>query len=329
MLSKFIKLVKAQARKKPARIVFPETSDNRVLEAVSKIAAEKTAIPVLLGDKTKLKISASKFEIIDIKKDSRRREHFAEELFSLRKEKGLTLKEAKELVKKPNYFGVMMVKLGEADGMVSGSVSPTAEVLHPALQIIKTKEKFHKVSGFFFMVIEKRLMLFADCAVNVSPAPNELAEIAIDTADTACRFGIKPRIAMLSFSTNGSTDHPNAKRIKEAAEMVRYMRPDLVCEGEMQVDAALAPEVCKLKFPKSRVLGDANVLIFPNLEAANISYKLVERLGHAQALGPILQGLQKPINDLSRSCSADDIVNIAAITSVETQDATINVNSCR
>jgi len=174
------------------------------------------------------------------------------------------------------------------------------------------------------MILESRLLLFADCAVNIEPNSHELADLAIDTAETARRFGIEPRIAMLSFSTNGSAKHPNVARVKEATQMVNHLRPDLICEGEMQVDAALVPEVCAQKFPKSRVPGNANVLIFPNLEAANIAYKLVERFGKAHAIGPILQGLQKPINDLSRGCTVEDIVTLAAFTSVEAAEKAID-----
>lgn len=309
MVKKFLKLVKEKARQNPARIVFPEIFDERVKQAVKKISREKTAEPIL----------------IDIKREKYRRKKYAEELFHLRKDKGLTLKEAQKLMSDYNYFGVMMVKMGEADGMISGAHSSTADTLRPALQIIKTKEQFHKVSGFFFMVLEKRLMLFADCAVNIEPDAHGLADIAIDTAETAKKFGITPRIAMLSFSTNGSTKHPSVDRVREAVKIINYRRPDLVCEGEMQVDAALVPEICARKFPNSRVPGNANVLIFPDLDSANISYKLVQRLADAQAIGPIIQGLQKPINDLSRGCSIDDIVNLAAITSVEAQGETIEI----
>lgn len=309
MVQKFLNLVKQKARTNPARIVFPETFDERVKQAVKKISKEKTAIPVL----------------IDMKREKYRRKKYAKKLFELRKDKGLTPKEAQKLMSDYNYFGVMMVKMGEADGMISGACSSTADTLRPALQIIKTKERFHKVSGFFFMVLEKRLLLFADCAVNIEPDAHGLADIAIDTAETAKRFGIEPKIALLSFSTNGSTKHPSVDRVREAVKIVNYRRPDLVCEGEMQVDAAINPEVCARKFPLSRVPGNANVLIFPDLDSANISYKLVQRLAGAQAIGPIIQGLQKPINDLSRGCSVDDIVNLAAITSVEAQEMDVKI----
>lgn len=310
MTSKFLDLIREKARGHPARIVFPETFDERTRAAIKKIEKEKTAVPVAIDD---------------MMKDESLRERYAQALFELRKGKGMTLDEARKLMANYNYFGVMVVKMGDADGLISGANSPSHETLRPALQIISTKEKFHKVSGFFFMILENRLLLFADCMVNIEPSSHELMEIAIDTAETAKRFGIEPRIAMLSFSTNGSAKHPSVDRVREATKMIQHFRPDLVCEGEMQVDAALVKEVCKRKFPNARVCGDANVLIFPNLDSANISYKLVERLGHAQAIGPILQGLQKPVNDLSRGCSVDDIVELAAITSVEAREGVMEV----
>lgn len=304
----FLELIRERAKEHPARIVFPETFDERTQKAIEIIRREGTATPIIVDE---------------MMKDEKLCERYAQALFELRKEKGLSLDEARKLMTDYNYFGVMVVKMDEADGLISGANSPSHDTLRPALQIIKTKEKFHKVSGFFFMILENRLLLFADCMVNIEPNSHELMEIAIDTAETAKRFGIEPRIAMLSFSTNGSAKHPAVDRVREATQMIRYHRPDLVCEGEMQVDAALVPEVCARKFPNSQVPGNANVLIFPDLDSANISYKLVERLGHAQAIGPILQGLQKPVNDLSRGCSVDDIVQLAAITSVEAQETPI------
>lgn len=333
MTDKFLNLVKEKARAAPARILFPETFDWRTLGAVAQIVGEKTARPILIGDPKELKenfekaglnMPPSAYEVIDMKKDSARRETYARDFFELRKNKGVTEEQATQLMSNLNYFAVMAVKTGDVDGLISGANSPTGDTLRPALQIIKTKERFRKVSAFFFMVLEERLLLFADCAVNIEPNSRELADIAIDTAETAKRFGIFPRIAMLSFSTNGSAKHPNADRVREAAQMVKHFRPEIPCEGEMQVDAALIPEVCARKFPKSTVPGNANILIFPSLESANIAYKLVERLAKAEAIGPVLQGLQKPINDLSRGCSVKDIVDLAAITSVEAQGAAVD-----
>lgn len=327
MAQRFLDLIKDKARKSPARILFPETFDWRTLGAVAQIVEEKTARPVLVGSPEKLRedfkaarlqITEKDYDVLDIKNGDLRN-RYAVAFFALRKDKGVTQEQADKLMTDLNYFAVMAVKVGDVDGLITGANVPTGDTLRPALQIIKTKEKFHKVSAFFFMILEERLLLFADCAVNIEPNSHELAEIAIDTAETAKRFGIIPRIAMLSFSTNGSAKHPNADRVREATQMVQHERPDLACDGEMQVDAALVPEVAVRKFPKSRVAGSANVLIFPSLEAANIAYKLVERLGKAEAIGPVLQGLQKPINDLSRGCSVKDIVDLAAITSVEAQ----------
>lgn len=324
----FLQLVKEKAQAHPARIAVAEMYDERMVRACVDIQKEKTAQVVLVGNKSEIEKMCSEKKIeLDIAacavfdpKDHVLIERYSAALYELRKSKGLTLDEARKLLSDPNYFAVMVVQMGDADGLITGANAPSHETLRPALQIIKTKEKFHKVSGFFFMILEKRLMLFADCMVNPEPNSRELAEIAIDTAETAKRFGIEPKIAMLSFSTNGSAKHPNVDRVREATAMVNSFRPDLICEGEMQVDAAIVPEVCLKKFPGSKVKGEANILIFPNLEAANIAYKLVERLANAQAIGPVLQGLSKPVNDLSRGCSVDDIVHLAAITSVEAHE---------
>jgi len=325
---KFLARAKERARENPQKIVFPEGFEERVQRAAQQIIEEGTAIPILLGNKEEiwanikklgLNIKEDQITIIDPKTDERR-ERYAKEFYELRKSKGINMEEAMQTISKINYFGTMMVHLDDADGLISGTTYSTAETIRPALQIIKTKEKFHKVSGFFFLILDNRLLLFADCAVLIEPNSHELADIAIDTAKTAKRFGIEPRIAMLSFSTAGSAKHPNIDRVVEATKMIKDRSPDLIVEGEMQVDAAINPEVCARKFPNSRIKGDANILIFPNLSAANISYKLVERLAGAKAVGPILQGLKKPVNDLSRGCSAEDIANLAAITTIEAQE---------
>ncbi len=329
----FLNIIKAKAKNLQKRIVFPESFDDRTLKAVEVILNEQTARPILLGKAEIIKAQASnlglnidwsKVEFID-REDPRYLEKYTEELVNARKDKGLTKDQALELLKNHDYFGVMAVQMDDADGMISGAVGTTADTVRPALQIIKTKEKFHKVSGIFFMVLENRLLLFADCAVNIEPNSHELADIALDTAETALRFGIEPKIAMLSFSTNGSAKHPQADKVKEATQMVKYRRPNLIVEGEMQVDAALVPEVCAKKFPKSLVKGDANILIFPDLQAGNIAYKLVERLAGAKAIGPILQGLKKPVNDLSRGCSFHDIADLAAFTACEAQEVNYEI----
>ncbi|PJC36653.1 phosphate acetyltransferase [Candidatus Peregrinibacteria bacterium CG_4_9_14_0_2_um_filter_53_11] len=325
-MKSFLIDIQKQAQANPARIVFPETFDDRTLQACAQVAQLGTGHPVLLGkpaeiwaayERLGIEINRDEFEIIDWQGDTERRNRYARQLVEIRKSKGMTLEEAEKLMDNLNYFAVMVIESGDAQALITGANVPSHDTLRPALQIIKTKEKFHKVSGFFFMILEDQLLLFADCMVNIEPTAQELAEIAIDTAETALRFGIEPRIAMLSFSTNGSADHPHVKRVQEAVARVNHMRPELLCEGEMQVDAALVPAVAEKKMPGSKIAGRANVLIFPNLEAANISYKLVERLGGAKAIGPILQGLRKPVNDLSRGCSVQDIVDLAAISSVE------------
>lgn len=328
----FISVVKQKAKQLNKKIIFPESFDDRTLKALEIILADQSCQPVLVGQekiikkqakKLNLKIDWSKIIIMD-SAEPKRLKHYAEALFNLRHDKGLSLENAKKLLQDPNYFGVMAVQLGDADGMVSGAAGSTGDTVRPALQIIKTKERFHKVSGIFFMILEhnnsNRLLLFADCAINIEPNSVELAEIAIDTAETAKRFGIEPKIAMLSFSTSGSAKHPLVEKIKEATAMVKYKRPDLIIDGEMQVDAALIPQIASKKFPESKIQGDANVLIFPDLQAANIAYKLVERLAGAKAIGPILQGLKKPVNDLSRGCSTEDIADLAAFTACEAEE---------
>lgn len=325
-MHKFLRKVRLQARKNPKRIVFPEGSEERTLKAIEEILKERIANPILLGTpkiikakakKLKLKINWKKIKIED-PKTSKLTKSFVETLYNLRKQKGISKQEAKKLITKDiNYFGTMLVYTNNADGMVTGTLCPTHDSVRPVFQIIKTKEKFHKVSGIFFMVLEKRLLLFADTAITIDPNAHDLVDIAIDTAETAQKFGIKPKIALLSFSTKGSADHPFVDKIQEAAAMIKYKRPDLIVDGELQVDAALVPDVAMRKCPNSPIKGDANILIFPNLEAANIAYKLVERLGKAHAIGPLLQGLKKPMNDLSRGCNYKDIVNVTAFTVCE------------
>lgn len=324
----FIAKIKQKARELNKRIVFPETFDNRTLKAIEIVIKEQIARPILLGKETEIKAQAqeaginidwSKTEVVDLE-DKERLERYAQVLYKLRQKKGLKLKEAREWVKDINYFAVMMIELDEADGLVTGANVSSGDTYRPALQIIKTKEKFHKVSGVFFMIMENRLILFADCAINMDPNSHDLADIAIDTAETAKRFGIEPRIAMLSFSTNAPPKHPYVQKVKEALQIVKDRHPELLIEGEMQVDAALVPEVAKRKFPESKIAGQANILIFPDLQSGNIAYKLVERLAGAKAIGPILQGLNKPVNDLSRGCSVQDIVDLTAITACEANE---------
>lgn len=307
--------------------MLPESSDERVLQAVKEISDKGLATILLIGNAKsikskakKLKIDWKKVQIVD-PENKELKKKYSNNLYELRKEKGLTKAQAAKLIKDPNYFATMMIQMDDADGMVTGSTHATSDSVRPVLQIIKTKEKFHKVSGIFFMLLEKRLLLFADAAITIEPNSYDLRDIAIDTAETAKMFGIEPRIALLSFSTKGSADHPLVDKVKEAVALIKDKRPDLLVDGELQVDAALVPEVAERKCPQSPLKGDANILIFPNLETANIAYKLVERLAGAKAIGPLLQGLKKPVNKLSRGCSYKDIVNVVTLTAYECQHA--------
>lgn len=324
-MQNFLQKVKEKAKENPQKIVFPEGDEKRILKAVEIIVKEGIAKPILVGNGDAIKAKATKIgvnldgiEIID-PSTSKLTKKYAKEFFELRKHKGVSEEQALKQVKDMNYFGTMMVQMDDADGMVSGTIHPTGDTIRPALQIIKTKEKFHKVSGVFFMMLEDKLLLFADSAVTIAPNSRELAEIAIDTAQTAKNFGIQPSIAMLSFSTNGSAKHPLVDKVAEATAIVKHQAPELIIEGEMQVDAALVSEICERKFPGSKIAGNANIMIFPDLQSGNIAYKLVERLANAKAVGPILQGLNKPVNDLSRGCSVNDIVDVTAITVCEAQ----------
>jgi len=329
-MQNFVKKVRASARKNPKRIVFPESTEERTLSAMEEITKQGIAYPILIGNpetikktarKLKLKIDWKKIKIVDPLTSPFTKE-YAKKMAEARKEKGMTEKDALKILKSPSgiyYYGTMTVFTGDADGMVTGAACSTGDSVRPSLQIIKTQEKFHMVSGIFFMIMEKRMLLFADAAITIDPDAHNLIDIAEDTAKTAVTFGIKPRIAFLSFSTKGSANHPRAEKVRHAVEILKDKYPDLVADGELQVDAALVPSVAKRKCPKSIIQGDANILIFPSLEAANIAYKLVERLAGAKAIGPLLQGLRKPVNDLSRGCSVKDIVNVTAFTVCQAQ----------
>jgi phosphate acetyltransferase len=257
-------------------------------------------------------------EMID-PKESPDTERYIEELVELRKHKGLTKEKAAKMMQDNIYFGTMLVNDGKADGLVSGAAHPTAHTFRPALQIIKTEEGIDTASSFFLMVLDDKVLFYADCAFNIQPDSKQLADIAIVSNDTAKCFDMDPKVALLSFSTKGSGKHPDADKVIEALRIVKEKRPDIVIDGEMQFDSAILPNVAQKKCPDSPVGGLANILIFPDIDAGNIGYKITERLAGALALGPISQGFKKPINDLSRGCSVDDIINITCITSVQAQ----------
>ncbi|PIZ75896.1 phosphate acetyltransferase [Candidatus Peregrinibacteria bacterium CG_4_10_14_0_2_um_filter_38_24] len=325
MANSFIKRITKKAHYCSERIVLPEGTDERILKAIEVTVKKDICQITLIGLSQTIKAKAKKLGLeidwekvrIEDPQTSKLTKTYTETLYELRKHKGVTMKDAKEMIQDIHYFGTMMVYMDDVDGMVSGATCSTAQAVRPALEIIKTKEKFHKVSGIFFMVFEKKLLLFADAAITVNPNASTLVDIAIDTAETAKRFGIKPKVAMLSFSTKGSAKDPELDKIRKAVATVRAKRPDLIIDGEIQVDAAIVPEVAKMKCPDSVLKGDANVLIFPNLAAANIAYKLVEKLAKAHAIGPFLQGLKKPVNDLSRGCNYKDIIDAVSFTAYE------------
>jgi len=321
-------MIREKAKKNPKVIVLPEGEEPRMIKASETIIKEGFANLIFLGKEEKIKSMAKnmginfseKIEIID-PNNSDKVKKYAETYYQLRKNKGINLDEAYQLLKDPLYFGALMVYHGEADGLVAGSINATGDVFRPALQTIKTAPGIQIVSSCFIMVIpdcpygDNGVIVFADCAINPEPNAEQLADIAIASAETGkILVGIEPRVAMLSFSTKGSAKHPLVEKVVEATKIAKEKKPDLLIDGELQADAALIPSIGERKAPNSKIAGKANVLIFPDLQSGNIAYKLVERLAKAKAIGPISQGMRKPINDLSRGCSAEDIVNVVAIT---------------
>lgn len=302
-----------------ARIVLPEGEEPRILQAAKRIVKESDVTPVLLGNTEKIRIYleiegvTEGFEVID----PHHYDGFEEMVAALveRRKGKMTEEEARQaLLEDVNYFGVMLVYLGLVDGMVSGAIHSTASTVRPALQIIKTQPGVKRTSGAFLMVRGDERYLFADCAININPDAEGLAEIAINSASTAKMFGIDPHIAMLSYSTKGSGFGEGVDKVVEATKIAQELRPDLDIDGELQFDAAFVPEIAALKAPGSNVAGKATVFVFPSIEAGNISYKMAERFGGFAAVGPVLQGLNKPVNDLSRGCNAHDVFKLTLIT---------------
>lgn len=329
----YIDLIKERAKGDKKTIVLPESNDKRTLLAAAKILEEGIADIIMIGDEEKIMDGAGWLEVdldglkVVNPKTTDMLEKYVDLLYTTRKAKGMTPEKAREILLKDYLtFGIVMVKNGDADGMVAGACHSTAETLRPALQILKTAPGVKLVSAFFVMDTvmknqgENGTFLFADCGLNQDPSPDELAAIA-DTSAKSFRalIGPKPVIAMLSHSTKGSAKHPLVDKVAEATRLAHEQYPYLVLDGELQTDAALVPSVAKSKAPGSEVGGRANVLIFPNLDAGNIGYKLVQRLGGAEAYGPMLQGIAKPVNDLSRGCSWEDIVGVVALTAVQAQ----------
>lgn len=326
-----IESIKENAKKELKTIVLPESEDERVLQATQKVLEEKTANVVLIGNEEQIKADAASYgasiegaTIIDPKKFDGI-ERYVDELVELRKSKNLSKEEATEIMTtEPRFFGCMMVRLGEADGLVAGSNSPTADVLRAAIQVIKTAPGINTVSSAFIMETadgkfgDNGLILFADCAVIPEPNAEQLADIASATAATAKSVvGLDPRVAMLSFSTKGSANHPLVDKVQYAVDLLTERNVDFEFDGELQADAAIVEAVGAKKAPDSKVAGKANVLVFPDLQSGNIGYKLVQRFAGAAAHGPVVQGLAKPVNDLSRGCSVDDIANLVAITATQ------------
>ncbi|MBU8790589.1 MULTISPECIES: phosphate acetyltransferase [Oceanobacillus] len=307
---------------KDKKIVFPEGLDERILTAASRLSADGLVTPILIGNKEEIEGKAkevganiSSCEILN-PNDYSEFDEMVQAFVERRKGKA-TEEDARKILLDENYFGTMLIYMGKADGLVSGAAHSTADTVRPALQIIKTNGRVKKTSGVFIMVRDEEKYVFADCAINISPDSQDLAEIAAESAVTAKLFGVDPRIAMLSFSTKGSAKSPETEKVENALQIAKENDPSLVIDGEFQFDAAFVPSVAAKKAPDSVIKGDANVFVFPSLEAGNIGYKIAQRLGGFEAVGPILQGLNKPVNDLSRGCNAEDVYNLALITAAQ------------
>jgi phosphate acetyltransferase len=322
---KFKKYMIETAKKLQKRIVLPEGEEDRILLAAAQLAQDELAHLTILGEEEKVlarvkelgvKWNTERIKIIS-PKQSPSYEAYWKKLYEIRKEKGMTEEQAQELMLDVSYYGTMMVFMGEADGMVSGAVNSTAHTIRPSLQFVKTKKGVKTVSSVFFMILPDRVLVYGDCAVVPKPTAEQLAEIAITSADSAKAFGIEPKVALLSYSSGTSGSGEDVDKVREATEIVKAQRPDLAVEGPIQYDAAVDATVAKQKMPNSPVAGQANVLIFPDLNAGNITYKAVQRETRSIAIGPMLQGLRKPVNDLSRGAIVPDIYNTVLITAIQ------------
>lgn len=304
---------------KNMKIVFPEGLDERVLKAASRLANDKVLTPIIIGNIEQVEAKAKELNISLADAEIYDPNNYADfddlvASFVERRKGKATEEDARKILLDENYFGTMLIYTNKADGLVSGAAHSTADTVRPALQIIKTKQGVSKTSGVFIMVREDEKYVFADCAINIAPDSNDLAEIAVESAKTAEMFDLEPRVAMLSFSTKGSAKSPETEKVAAAVEEAKKRAPQLVVDGEFQFDAAFVPSVAKSKAPDSVLQGDANVFVFPSLEAGNIGYKIAQRLGNFEAVGPILQGLNRPVNDLSRGCNEEDVYKLALIT---------------
>jgi len=318
----FENLEKALKESSERVIVFPEAMDERIMTAASKLSEKGIMTPLLIGKQEdlmkrseELKVNIEKCKVVD-PLNYKKFDDMVDEFVKIRKGKA-TKEQAKEILRTENYFGTMLVYMDEAHGLVSGAVHSTSDTVRPALQIIKTLPGINKTSGVFIMVRGEERYVFGDCAINIAPTSDDLAEIAVESSKTAKVFGIDPKVAMLSFSTKGSAQSEETERVVDAIAKAKEMNPKLMIDGEFQFDAAFVPSVAAKKAPDSEIKGDAKVFVFPNLESGNIGYKLAERLGGFEAVGPILQGLNKPVNDLSRGCNSEDVYKLAMITAAQ------------
>ncbi|MFI3294394.1 MAG: phosphate acetyltransferase [Rikenellaceae bacterium] len=334
----FLEKIKQQAQSDLKRIVLPEATEERTLRAANEVIEQSIAKVVLIGDPAIIKANAEEWklpyidqaEIVDPLNNPKKAE-YVDLMLQIRAKKGLTQEKAEALIVDPLVLAVMMIKAGDADGEVAGANNATGDVLRPAFQYVKTKPGVSVVSGAFIMILKDKsfgdngMMVFADCAVHPNPTAEELAQIAVSTGRTTQAItGMEPRIAMLSFSTKGSAKHDMVDKVAQATALAQEMAPDLAIDGELQADTALVPGIGAKKAPGSKIAGKANVLVFPTLEVGNIGYKLVQRMAGAEAIGPVLQGMAAPINDLSRGCSTSDIVSLVAITACQAQDEAKN-----